>query len=122
MRWLSHYASFINAPCHRSLLTSFLTVGKQSGGTGGRYCAQRGQGRKAVVPHLEWDSNKPAAAMETGEEPPRILRAGRDPKEHCKLPLSSLARVSLALSFSVANGPEPPTRAPRQRRGPDKGA
>ncbi|KAF4107277.1 hypothetical protein G5714_011641 [Onychostoma macrolepis] len=21
-------------------------------------CAQRGQGRKAVVPHLEWDSNK----------------------------------------------------------------
>lgn len=71
MWWLSHYASFINAPCHLSLLTSFLTIGKQSGASG-EAIVHRG-GRDAVVAHLEWDSNQPAAAMETGGEPPHIL-------------------------------------------------
>lgn len=121
-RWLSHYASFINAPRHPSLLTSFLTAGKQSGGikAGGKMVrSQRGQGRKAVVPHLEWDSNKARRCHGNRR------RATPHPPSREETPRS----ISLSLSLSVfERGKWPsasdPCRSRRlaSERGPDKGA
>lgn len=120
-RRLPHYASFINAPCHPSLLTSFLTVGKQSGGMrrggGGEMArAQRGQGQKAVVPHLEWDSNK-------------ARRCHGNRRRATPHPLSRERPQGASLSRSVfERGKWPSASDPyRSRRlasqkGPDKGA
>ncbi len=64
--------------------------------------ARRGQGRKAVVPHLEWDSNKARRChgnrrRATPHPPSRERPQG--------------ASLSLAPFLSMANGPVPPTHA-----------
>lgn len=64
--------------------------------------ARRGQGRKAVVPHLEWDSNKARRChgnrrRATPHPPSRERPQG--------------ASLSLTSFLSVANGPVPPTHA-----------